>query len=53
MALSREAGAFDELAPAVLEVNPFDVSGTAAVLAEALDMDEEQRAAAAASGSVA
>jgi trehalose 6-phosphate synthase len=44
LALSREAGAFDELAPAVLEVNPFDVSGTAEVLAEALDMDEAQRA---------
>jgi trehalose 6-phosphate synthase len=47
LALSREAGAFDELAPAVLEVNPFDVSGTAAVLAEALDMDPERRAASA------
>jgi len=47
LALSREAGAFDELAPAVLEVNPFDVSGTAAVLAEALDMDATRRAASA------
>jgi trehalose 6-phosphate synthase len=47
LALSREAGAFDELAPAVLEVNPFDVSGTAAVLAEALDMDAAQREASA------
>ena len=37
LALSREAGAFDELAPAALEVNPFDVTGTAAVLARALD----------------
>jgi trehalose 6-phosphate synthase len=45
LALSREAGAFDELAPAALEVNPFDVSGTAAVIAEALDMDTAQRAA--------
>ncbi len=44
LALSREAGAFDELAPAVLEINPFDVSGTAAVIAEALDMDAAQRA---------
>src|SRR5581483_9802269 len=43
VALSREAGAFDELGPAVLEVNPFDVSGTAAVLAEALDMEAEHR----------
>jgi trehalose 6-phosphate synthase len=44
LALSREAGAFDELGTAALEVNPFDVSGTAAVLAEGLDMDEGQRA---------
>ncbi len=44
LALSREAGAYDELGPATLEINPFDVSGTAAVLAEALDMDEGQRA---------
>ena len=47
LALSREAGAFDELAPAVLEVNPFDVSGTAAVLSEALDMDATRREASA------
>ncbi len=45
LALSREAGAFDELWPAALEVNPFDVSGTAAVLAEALDMTPAERAA--------
>ena len=45
LALSREAGAFDELSPAVLEVNPFDVSGTAAVLAQALDLDAGRRAA--------
>ena len=44
LALSREAGAFDELAPGSLEVNPFDVSGTAAVMAEALDMDPGIRA---------
>ncbi len=44
LALSREAGAFDELAPGSLEVNPFDVSGTAAVMAEALDMEPELRA---------
>jgi trehalose 6-phosphate synthase len=44
LALSREAGAFDELQVAALEINPFDVSGTAAVLAEALDMDADQRA---------
>ena len=45
LALSREAGAFDELSPAALEVNPFDVSGTAAVMAEALDLDAPRRAA--------
>jgi trehalose 6-phosphate synthase len=45
VALSREAGAFDELWPAVLEVNPFDVSGTASILGRALDMDESERAA--------
>ena len=44
LALSREAGAFDELGPAAVEINPFDVSGTAAVLAQALDMDEDERA---------
>ncbi len=44
LALSREAGAFDELGGAALEVNPFDVSGTAGVLARALDMDVEEKA---------
>ena len=48
LTLSREAGAFDELAPAVLEVNPFDVSGTAAAMSEALDMDAERKSAMAA-----
>lgn len=48
LALSREAGAFEELWPAALEVNPFDVSGTAAVLGQALDMSGDQRAARAA-----
>jgi trehalose 6-phosphate synthase len=45
LALSREAGAFDELGGAALELNPFDISGTAAVLARALDMDPSERAA--------
>jgi trehalose 6-phosphate synthase len=49
LALSREAGAFDELRSAVLEVNPFEVSGTADVLARALDMAAEERATRAAS----
>jgi trehalose 6-phosphate synthase len=45
LALSREAGAFDELGSASVEVNPFDVAGTATVLAEALDMEMDQRTA--------
>jgi trehalose 6-phosphate synthase len=45
VALSREAGAFQELWPGVLEVNPFDVGGTVSVLAQALDMDDGERAA--------
>ena len=45
LALSREAGAFDLLGHAALEVNPFDVSGTAAVLARALAMDDDERSA--------
>jgi trehalose 6-phosphate synthase len=44
LALSREAGAWEELRDGALEVNPFDVSGTAAVLAQALDMAEGERA---------
>jgi trehalose 6-phosphate synthase len=45
VALSREAGAFEELWPGVLEVNPFDVGGTVSVLSQALNMDEAERAA--------
>lgn len=48
LALSREAGAFEELRGAVLEINPFDVSGTAEVLSAALDMERSERAARAA-----
>ncbi len=44
LALSREAGAFDELGTAALEINPFDVSGTAATLAQALSMGVDERA---------
>jgi len=44
LALSREAGAFDELAPGALEVNPFDVTGTATVLSEALALGSAERA---------
>ncbi len=43
LALSREAGAFDELGEGALEVNPFDVTGTATVLARALAMDAVER----------
>jgi trehalose 6-phosphate synthase len=42
--LSREAGAIDELADAVIGVNPFDVSGTADALHEALSLDPGRRA---------
>jgi len=45
LALSREAGAFDELAGGALEVNPFDVTGTATVLSEALALGPDERAA--------
>lgn len=43
--LSREAGAFDELAPAVEMVNPFDLDQTAAALAAACDLGADDRAA--------
>jgi trehalose 6-phosphate synthase len=45
LVLSREAGAAAELAPEALMVNPFDVSGTARALHEALAMSDEQRQA--------
>ena len=44
LALSREAGSWDLLNGAALAVNPFDVAGTAATLAEALEMDPAERA---------
>jgi trehalose 6-phosphate synthase len=43
LVLSREAGAFAELGPHALEVEPFDVSGTARVLARALEMPPAER----------
>jgi trehalose 6-phosphate synthase len=49
LVLSREAGAAAELAPDALMINPFDVSGTARALHEALvlpDPERERRAAA-------
>jgi trehalose 6-phosphate synthase len=45
LALSREAGAWQELGGVALEVNPFDVGGTADVLAAALAMTPDERAA--------
>src|SRR5207248_2892226 len=44
LALSREAGAWAELSEAALEVNPFDVAGTADVLATALPRRSAERA---------
>ena len=45
LALSREAGAWDELGvpDGALEINPFDVAGTADVLAGALAMSDAEK----------
>jgi len=43
LVLSREAGAWDELGQWALEVNPFDVGGTADALHRALSMDGDER----------
>ena len=48
LALSRQAGAYAELAPAALALNPFDVGGTASVLHQALSLPAAERAALAA-----
>jgi trehalose 6-phosphate synthase len=48
LALSREAGVWEELHEHALAVNPFDVSGTAEVLRAALEMADDERAARAA-----
>src|SRR5262249_44043859 len=45
LVLSREAGAAAELGDAALLVNPFDVTGTAQALHEALSMNDSERAA--------
>jgi trehalose 6-phosphate synthase len=42
--LSENAGAYEELAPWALGVNPFDVAGQADALLRALTMDEQERA---------
>lgn len=44
LVLSREAGAYDELKEAVIAINPFDVSETAAALDVALTLDRDERA---------
>ncbi|HLI15490.1 MAG TPA: trehalose-6-phosphate synthase [Acidimicrobiales bacterium] len=43
LALSREAGAFHELADGALAIDPFDVSGTASVLERALALEPAER----------
>jgi trehalose 6-phosphate synthase len=45
LALSREAGAWEELAEVAMEVHPFDVTGTAEVLHEALSLPAGERRA--------
>ncbi|MET8680738.1 trehalose-6-phosphate synthase [Streptomyces sp. NPDC004647] len=44
LVLSREAGAYEELGAEAVVVNPYDVSGTAEALREALSMPEGERA---------
>jgi trehalose 6-phosphate synthase len=44
LVLSREAGAFEELGEDAIAVNPYDVTGTAAALHEALTMQAGERA---------
>jgi trehalose 6-phosphate synthase len=45
LVLSREAGAFEELAEDAITVNPYDIRATAAALNSALTMPEADRAA--------
>jgi trehalose 6-phosphate synthase len=45
LVLSREAGAFAELGEDALVVNPYDITGTADALHEALAMDRDERRA--------
>lgn len=53
LVLSREAGAWSELRPGALGVNPFDISETAQALGRALDMEPGERAALAATARAA
>ena len=48
LCLSADAGAWDELGPAALEVHPFDIEQTAGALDRALTMPSDERAARAA-----
>jgi trehalose 6-phosphate synthase len=41
--LSERAGSYNELAPHVIGINPFDVAGQADALATAINMDAERR----------
>jgi trehalose 6-phosphate synthase len=43
LALSREAGVFEELRAEAIEINPYDISGTAIALADALDLPVAER----------
>ena len=45
LCLSREAGAFDDLSEAVIEVHPFDLEQMAGAIAAALDEPPAERAA--------
>ncbi|MGW0828575.1 alpha,alpha-trehalose-phosphate synthase (UDP-forming) [Streptomyces sp. NPDC002845] len=44
LVLSREAGAYEELGEDAVVVNPYDITGTARALHEALSMPVEERA---------
>ncbi|ARP74257.1 trehalose-6-phosphate synthase [Streptomyces pluripotens] len=44
LVLSREAGAYEELGEDAIVVNPYDITGTAAALHEALMLPEAERA---------
>jgi trehalose 6-phosphate synthase len=43
LVLSRNAGAWSDLGPASVGINPFDVDGTAEAIEAALDMPNEER----------
>jgi len=43
LALSTEAGAWDAMEGAAIAIDPFDISGTAASLAETLDLSDSER----------